>query len=357
MYNIQYILLFFFIFLVFLISGYYIYQNYKFKKNVNNSFSKEDKDIIHKENDFIFDTLDSSVIKEPQELFPEDSVESKFNLYDKIENKFLKYIDNELDYVIDIIFNQTKSTKLIPDVYQYLNNKKIDIYALDDNNVWHLLTSGLKLKLRGIKYVVNLVDNDGIVNSLQINNLYNELYKFVLLNDAHIRQSNYPELLKNIMSKLKNIKLAKFQVELFLLFKNYINFEQLKLKLEFFNLVYKEGIFYYHENNLILFKIMSENGGIIDNSIETNVLQIVVNFELSKDPLLLLDKILDIYENINNDVEVRLLSSNKFLFTENEYNLLKKQILKFIESIDKFGLKSGDSLISRIFGKYFNQIY
>ena len=68
-------------------------------------------------------------------------------------------------------------------------------------------------------------------------------------------------------------------------------------------------------------------------------------------------KYLIIYENINNDVEVRLLSSNKFLFTENEYNLLKKQILKFIESIDKFGLKSGDSLISRIFGKYFNQIY
>jgi hypothetical protein len=350
--NIQYIVLCTFLLLIIFVIGYYIYQDYKFKKIINNSFSSNEKNIINKKNDFVFDTLNIEAdYNSTDNIFMEDSLEAKFALYDKIINPFATAIDKDLDYIIDIIFEERNSIKPFVEVQHYLNNKKYSIYLLDDDNIWHLFTTGLNVKVKAIKYVINFVDSHGIINNSQIKNLYNELYKFVLSHNAHIRQSDYPRLFQNLSVKLKNIKSTQCKVDLFLLFKNYIQFNELKPKFDNLGLIYKNNCFYYQENNLILIKIINDNKNNAINE-EINILKIIINFELATNPLLLLDKVLDIYENLVEVFDVRLLTSNKTLFADNEYNLLEKHILKFSDDLNKLGLKNGDNLLLRIFGQY-----
>ena len=376
---IQIAIIAFVVIVILLTLGYYWYDDARFKKRVENNFNQATKDILIDENKAtVLDSIDSNsnpidTPKEfmPKDIFddeiprfdplmdepithpvveevPEDSVEAFFVKFDSIDFSYADYVNKNLDLVVDIIFEETRKLKVLPEIGQF-THKQFVFYVLDKDNQWQVFEKGNKYYAKALKLVVQIVDKDGIISQAQIANIYQELHKFVLNNDAHIRLSDYEQIINAVQEQIKQLNSIELVLELYLLTKTREHYSVLS---EFFTsngLQSNSGLFSLVENNQILFTIGNESQNSLDTNGEFSTLSIVAPLHLHEKPLYIVDKIFDLGERFMAKFESRILTSNKQVLGQKEYDQLLTFIKNYVDSAKKKQIELGGELIRRLF--------
>lgn len=376
---IQIAIIAFVVIVILLTLGYYWYDDARFKKRVENNFNQATKDILIDENKAtVLDGIDSNSnsidkLQEfmPKDIFgdeipkfdslmsdhivhqiieevPEDSVEAFFVKLDGIEFSYANYVNKNLDLVVDIVFEETRKLKVLPEIGQF-THKQFVFYVLDKDNQWQIFEKGNKYYAKALKLVLQIVDKDGIISHAQIANIYQELHKFVLNNDAHIRLSDYEQIINDIQEQIKDLNSIELVLELYLITKTKEHYSVLS---EFFisnGLQANSGLFSLVKDNQILFTIANENHNALDAHGDFSILSIVALLHLHENPLYVVDKIFDLGERFMAEFESRILTSNKQVLGQKEYDQLLTFIKGYVDSANKKQIKLGSELIHRLF--------
>ncbi len=359
--------------------GYYWYDDARFKKRVEDNFNHANKDILIDENkvtvldgiDSNFKQIDASKEFMPKDIFdsqitkldplmddpiihdiveevPEDSVEAFFMKFDSIAFAYADCVNKKLDLVVDIVFEETRKLKVLPEIGQF-THKHFVFYVLDKDNQWQVFEKGNKYYAKALKLVVQIVDKDGIISQAQISNIYQELHKFVLNNDAHIRCCDYERIINDIQEQIKGLNNIELVLELYLLTKTKEHYSILS---EFFisnGLQANSGLFSLVEDNQVLFTIGNESQNSLDKDGEFSILSIVIPLHLHQKPLYVADKVFDLCERFMAKFESRILTSNKQVLAQREYDQLLTFIKNYVDSAKKKQVELGGDLIRRLF--------
>lgn len=387
---IQIAIIAFVVIVILLTLGYYWYDDAKFKKKVEDNFNQATKDVLTDNNKAtIFDSIDSNASNIPPIMqkdvapkrsasvdpildgaapeldileevvlapipapapvieVPEDSLEAFFVKLDKIDFNYANEVKDEYDLVVDIVFEEPKKLKILPEVTQF-THKSFEFYILEKDNVWQIYEKGKKYYAKAIKLVVQLVDKDGIISQAQIENIYNELYKFVINNDAHIRCSDYETAIRQIQEQIKLLGNIELVLELYLLTKERLSYAALGKFLNNNGFVDNQGVYDYVENNQSVFSISSENQAPLQLNGEYTTFAIVAKLHLHEKPLLVLDQIFDIGEKFMGEFESRILTTNKQVIGQREYDQLYTYVKNYADSAQKKQVRLGGVLIRRL---------
>ncbi|MFN7094379.1 MAG: hypothetical protein ACK4M7_03350, partial [Burkholderiales bacterium] len=284
--------------------GYYWYQEVKFKRMVENNFNQATNDVITDENtavimdgvnyadlqhqqakpilvkdkhsldsreaqpvDKLFaETADTQAVIDPisDSLIPEDSAEAFFVKIDRLAFPFLHQVNSELDFIIDIVFEEPVKLKVLPEITQF-THKPFIFYILGRDNQWQVFEKGSKYNAQALKLVVELIDKEGIISQAQIANIYNELYKFVLQNHAHIRQSNYEATISQIQHQIKHLANIELNLNLYLVTRDKLSYTELNKSLEQTGLRENKGKFEFINNDQLIYTIANESGSALDH--------------------------------------------------------------------------------------------
>lgn len=377
--------------------SYFWYQEVKFKKLVERNFNQKTEDAINSEQTLILDgtdinkdstkknvlakdifthhegdssiaklfdehvinkatnvekaitTIDKPIIEEQivEESFPEDSVEAIFANIKKIPFPFSDKVDFSLDYIINIVFEDSVKIKVLPDVAS-LTQKQFRIYVLDSNNNWSSYEKGNKLLVKAFKVVIHLVDKNGMMNQAQISNVYNELFKFAMQHKGFIEQSNFEKSIISIREQLKYLSEIELDLELYLILKipaDYNNLARFFMSNHFTEI---GGQFNYIQDGVTQFIISDEHNNGLHKGNKYSLLRIVSNLHFVPDPIQVVESILDVSEKFVQEFEARLLTTNKQLFNEREYNALNRHINNYVNNAKKYGVNLGGELIRRL---------
>ena len=406
-FNLLAIFLVFIIFTIILI--YYIYEDLKFKKKLKSNFNlfttdilinneritvldadndKNDhklimqKDIVNKNNDsdqklFLFDNKDHKYVNEninEYDLFsinkplqksqsfldteelkethivqeiPIGSMEEFFLELDKIPFPFDEKINNKLDFVIDIIFENVHKLKFLPQINQFII-APFECYVLNKNSIW-IPYSGKKYEVKALKLIISLVDCHGPMNTNKINLIYNELHQYVVKNNAHLRLSEYNDNLISINKKYNSIKNIDFLFQIYIKVSNPI----IGLKLHKYLIENKftenNGKYDYIHNNVNLFTISAENHNPINKKDELYIILISSKFHLVNNVLYAFDQIIDFSEEFMRNFNAHLYTINKKLINQEEFDILNNQVEEYNDKLNAINIKSETELINRIF--------
>ena len=372
---IQIAIIAFVLIVILLTLGYYWYDDARFKKKVENNFNQATKDVLIEDKKVtVLDGIDSNHIEQPKEFMPkdifeeevisdsivedyidqeiiedvpEDSVEAFFVKLDKIDFGYSDQVSKDLDLIVDIVFEESRKLKILPEIAQF-THKPFVFYVLDQDNQWVLFEKGKKYIAKAIKLVVQIVDKEGLLSQAQISNIYQELHKFVLNNDAHIRCCDYESIITKIQEDIKQLNGIELVLELYLLTRNKESYDKLA---DFFisnGLIEDSGFFNLVENNQILFTIGNESQHSLDTNGEYSTLSIVSPLYLHKNPLNVIDRIFDLGERFMGKFESRVLTSNKQVMGQKEYDQLQNFIKNYIDSANKKNIELGGELIRRL---------
>ena len=380
--------------------AYYWYDDIKFKRKVEDNFNQATRDVINEDNrSLVLDGFDrgASVIEkpilqkdiepvntnnsdpllgdfqkadipveetkiasipvveeefvepQPTEPVPEDSAEAFFVKLDKIEFDYKgSGIKRDLDLIVDIVFEDLAKLKILPEITQF-THKPFVFYVLEKDNTWYEFEKGRKYVAKALKLVVQLVDKEGVISQAQIANIYNELHKFVISHDAHIRCSDYQLKIERIQEQVKLFKNIELVLELYLLTREKMPTRTLSKFLTGEGLVDNHGVFVFSDNNIPLFTISAEDGRELEAGSEYNKLSIVSKLHLHANPIAVVDKIFDFGERFMTQFESRMLSTNQQVLTQREFDQLYSYVKSYKDSADKKQIKLGSSLIKRIF--------
>ena len=386
---------------IFCVIVYYLYQETKFKKMVENSFNQKtddvlmqgknnivfggeslnrgiqvDDDILQKDKLDIFETrvevevldtvdpilaneeetklskridkdeLDIFVVKEEQ-VIPADSMEAFFAKFDKIEFPFLNELDDSLDLVIDLVLEENIKIKNLCEISQF-TQKKFQFYVLDKNNSWLKFEFGKKYVISGLRLIVELVDRDGIINQAQISNMYDILYRFALEHHGHIRCSDYLSDLEKIKNMVNQIEAIELDLNLYLVTQDDISYFDLAKFLSMNNFVAENGVFRYKQDGVPLFEISDENSNEFSKDKNYHLFTITSKMHLQKDPLKTTEEILDFMEIFMNNFESRILTANKLVFGDKEYRALIAYVYDYVKKLEKYDIKIGGTLLQRV---------
>lgn len=252
-----------------------------------------------------------------------------------------------MDYVVDIAFEEPQKLKFIPEITQFTQNI-FKIYVLDKNNMWQEYIKSNKYYAIAIKIVIEMVNQEGVISHMQINNIYNELRKFILQNNAHIRQSDYSTALTTIQNQIKYAAEVKLDLELFLILKEKISYTTLNSFFLHHGLIEQNGQYLFIDNNITSFSISDEYHRGLAHDLSYNLLLINSPLHLSSNPNQVIDKIFDLTEKFMHQFESRLLTTNRQSFTSNDYNHLLRHISNYITNAKKYNLELGGALLHRI---------
>lgn len=399
--------------LILLTISYYLYQEAKFKKMVENNFNQSTHDVIVQENQtFTLDGIDThkqstpnsilqrdvaipdsaihtdplfdleevetiapvhqqqantphaapemsffthEVTPEPaaapevnEIIHPEHSVEAFFADIHKVDFPFTDGVNPGLDFVVDIGFEEVKKIKVLPEIGQF-TNKPFTFYVLDKDNKWSVFNRGEKYVARALKLVVPLVDCEGLISQAQLSNIYNELHKFVMQNEAHIYKSDYEEDISKIGNQIKHLSKIELKLSLFIVTRESYSYADL---LRFFGglgLIDNNGILQLSEGRQVLFKISAENGVPFQTGNVYSLLQVTANLHKQKDPNYAVEKIFDCAEKVMQNFESRLLTSNKHILGQKDYDAIVHHVKKYEDNARLNGLELGGELINRVF--------
>lgn len=373
---IQIAIIAFVVIVILLTLGYYWYDDARFKKKVENNFNQSTKDILVEDNKpTILDGIDASKespdkfmqkdfaalealdtvqnseehkIEEPAIPVPEDSVEAFFVKFDKIDFPYINQVNKDLDLVVDIVFEEPKKLKILPEITQF-THKPFVFYILEKDNNWQTFEKGKKYFVKAIKLVVQIIDKEGIISQAQIANIYQELHKFVINNDAHIRCSDYEQNISNIQEQIKQLNNIELILDLFFLLKEKQPFTLLAKFFKENGGFENNGTFDFMEKNNVLFSIANENLSALDNKGEYNKLAIMAKLHTYEKPIYVLDKIFDLGERFMQTFESRILTANKQVVGQREYDQLYSFVKNYSDSAEKKKIKLGSELIKRIF--------
>jgi hypothetical protein len=281
-------------------------------------------------------------------VHPEHSVEAFFANIHKVTFPFVSDVSPDLDFIIDIGFEEVKKIKVLPEITQF-SNKPYKLYVLDKNNQWSVYNKGEKYAARALKLVVQLVDHEGIISQAQISNIFNELHKFVLQNDAHIYKSDYEAAIAKIQNQVKHLEKIELNLNLFVILQDSYSYSDLVRFFSSLGLIETNGILQLHENKQIIFSISAENGIALRPGNSYNLLQITASLHKQTDPNHAVEKIFDCAEKIMQSFESRLLTSNKHILGQKDYDAIIHHVKRYVENAKLNGLQIGGELIRRVF--------
>ncbi len=370
--------------LIIILLGYFWYQEIKFKRLVENNFNHKTDDVIEDSQPLVLDGVDSleqalninnklekdifkpiktkiapntqlpkenieiAVEDELVEDYPSDSLEAIFADIKKLPFPYKEEINPTLDYIIDIAFEEPVKIKLLPDITQY-TQKQFTIYILDKNNNWQIFERGNKYVVKAMKYVVQLVDKNGIVSQAQVSNIYNELFKFVLQNIGHIQHSDYDASIYKIQQQIKYLPDMKLDLELYFILKTATDYTSLANFFMTSGFTEISGKFNYMVNGVTEFIIADESGGALEKGINYKYLRITSNLHFVPKPQQVVEDIFDLADRFMAQFESRILTTNKQIFSEREYIALVRYISGYENNAKKFGVELGGELIRRLF--------
>ncbi len=182
---------------------YYIYQENKFKKLIASNFNQLSTDALTNETDLIFEnqavqrsafaTSNRDVVHEQigheqivQKAIPLEQTEIDFIKFDEstvaqgtikdreqAQDKRQYSTVSELDHIIEVTFPKLVKIKALPEITPY-TTKPAKFLIKNKDGEWIEFVRGQKYSALGLQLVVSLVDTDGVISLLQLNNLYNE---------------------------------------------------------------------------------------------------------------------------------------------------------------------------------------
>ena len=373
--------------LILLLVGYFWYQEVKFKKMVEQNFNHKTFDAINEKATLVIDGVDSNrkpndknilerdfadtldslsfdkndtneytlgkeqplitpVSVEVAEVYPDDSVEAIFANIKKNHFPYAHEVELSLDYIINVVFEDVVKIKILPDIASF-TQKQFKIYILE-NNQWVNYVKGTKYNAIALKVVVHLVDKNGIINQAQIDNIYRELFKFTMQYKGFIEQSNFENSINKIREQVKYLSNLRLDLELFLIMKNPVDYISLTNFFMTNNFTEIDGKFNYMQDGVTQFIVTDEQNNGLQKGTSYSLLRVVSNLHFVPDPNQVVENILNIAELFVERFEARLLTTNKQLFSEKEYNSLTKYINTYVSNAKKCGVELGGGLIRRL---------
>lgn len=353
---------------------YYIYQEHKFKKIIEANFNQAADDVIKHDQGLVFEnqadeisafassyedkaTREQNRLEQAEMAFDpllNDSEvlsqrkDSNFNDYDKQEFPYANIVDRELDHVIDIAFPKAAKIKMLPDISQYITKSYV-FFILDKNGSWQIYQAGNKYIIKGLKLVLTLVDNEGVVNDLQLNNIYNELAKFALHHEAHIRQTDSELQIRKLQQQLKSLNNVELELGLYMVNKDKLEFRHLQKYFDSKGFSFSHGYFEKVENGKTLFRIGDEFDKPLQTKSAYQLLSINAKLQHLENPMTAVESLFDFAEDYMQVFESRLLTNNKLVLAEKDYNTLVKQVTSYINSMNRQNVQLGSALIMRVF--------
>lgn len=283
----------------------------------------------------------------PEEI-PDDSVEAFFAKLDKIDFPFSNEVHPGLDLIVDIVFEENIKIKTLLNIAQF-TQKKFRFYVLDKNETWGKFEIGKKYVTSGLKLVLELVDCDGIINQAQISNIYNTMYKFAMEKNGHIRVSDYESDLDKIRTMVLHIEDVELDLNLYLIAQDALKYKDVSMFLSRNGFVETSGIFSFIKDGVDVFTISDENNQALKLGNEYKLFSITTKLHLQKSPLDVIDIIFDFAEKFMHSFESRILTTNKLIFGEKEYQALIDYTTEYISSSKKYGIELGGELLRRVY--------
>lgn len=249
-----------------------------------------------------------------------------------------------LDYILDIEFETIKTIKYLPDL-THLTNKNYDYYVFNKDGNKSLFKPGKKHATKHIQLLLSLVDNNGLINQAQINNIYNDINKLASPENAKLSQSNYVEDILKIGYQLKHLPELKLNLILLIAYlapaKDVMRFLAKRL-------IMRDNYFELVNTKCEIMAIIEPNSQ-LNGTNDYELLSLNCAIHYQADPLNSLDFIFNFIEDFGKEFDIRLLNANQSLFNQANYDSLYERIEKYIATANKFNIKLGSPLIRRVF--------
>lgn len=361
-----------------LIIAYHLYQENKFKKRVDSNFNQATNDALQESSSLIFenqqpehmslainnrdviekidlpkivnsDTKDIQVneFNFDNNIRIDTEIDSKFVKYDQITFPYQQQISDAYHHVIDIYFTKPAKIKMFPDLSQF-SSKSIQYFILDKNG-WAIFERNKKYLAEGVKVVVDLVDTEGCIYPLQVANIFNELNMFANHHQANIRQRDCELEIRRIQQQLKNLSSAVLELELFMVNKETLGYNELSKYFLSNGFVNNRGVFELRSNNSTMLYVANEDGARFEESGSYRIFSINSKLHHQENPMQAMNKIFDVAEHYMQYFESRLLTSNKLVMSERDFSTLERQVSSYINNCKRQGITLGSELIARVY--------
>ena len=359
--------------LIVVLVGYYFYQENKFRKLVENNFNQAIDDVINDSKSLVIDGVNTSKNNTPTQIHAKDTyiqpvdAEINFDLdinndkldipadsaeafFIDLDNAEINYpLDLELDAAFDIAFEDITKLKTLPEI-NHLTQKECRFYIFDKDNCWVSYQKNQKYAARGIRLIVPLIDKDGITSQAQLSNIYNELHNYVLKQAAHLRASDYARSLIVLQGQMKYLDTVPLELNLYLILKEKIHYSQLYKFFSSEGLHEQNGTLVYPNGDQFpIYNLYDENGDPFVRNNEYNILSVKSRLHLQNDPWNSVEAIFDCSEKFMQYFEARLLTTNKQIFGESDYDKLQRHITNYVATAKRNNIDLGGGLLQRLY--------
>lgn len=175
------------------------------------------------------------------------------------------------------------------------------------------------------------------------------MFALGLAPEVNIRQSDSELEIRRIQQQLRTMKDVELELELFMINREATDFRHLSKYFNGNSFVFCNGFFEYKDHDETLFYLADENGKQLNELSSYKVLAIISKLHHQNNPLGAIDKIFGFAEHYMQYFESRLLTTNKMVMTEKEYNALEKQVNNYINSCKRQGVELGSALVKKVF--------
>ncbi|MDD3267425.1 MAG: hypothetical protein PHC75_09650 [Burkholderiales bacterium] len=349
---------------IIIIIGNHIYQEHKFKKSIDLGFNNSNNDTIEN-NSMIFENKEPIQVNNVRDIEDKDMFDIDLNLneddskvenehvqkafahYDSVQFQFDSKINKICQHIIDITFSNTAKIKMFPELSQF-TGKAIQYFILEKGN-WHTYDRSKKHNADGVKIVLDLVDSEGVIYPLQLSNIYNELAKFADYHKGFIREEDSAQKITYIQEQIKHISSAQLELELFMVNKVDIPFRVLSAYLINKGFIENNYSFQYIIDGKVAFYLLDENGSQFNPSSEYRLFSINSKLHHTKTPKVVIDKIFDFAEDYMQNFEARLLTNNKIVMSDKDYNMLERQIKNYMATCERLKIDLASDIIMKLY--------
>lgn len=351
---------------IIIIIGNHIYQEHKFKKNIDLGFNNSGNN-VPENNSIVFDNKNPIQINDTRDIekndmfdidldltlnediskVEEEQLKKHFANYDSVLFQFDSKINKTCQHIIDITFLNTAKIKMFPELSQF-TGKAIQYFILE-KGVWHVYDKSRKHNADGVKIVVDLVDSEGVIYPLQLSNIYGELAKFANYHKGFVREEDSGSKISYIQEQIKHISSAQLELELFMVNKVDIPFSVLASFLTEKGFVENDYSFQYIIDDKVAFYLLDESGAQFNPSSEYRLFSVNAKLHHTKNPKLVVDRIFDFAEDYMQNFEARLLTSNKIVMSDKDYNTLERQIRNYVSSCERLKIELASDVIMKLY--------
>jgi hypothetical protein len=148
---------------------------------------------------------------------------------------------------------------------------------------------------------------------------------------------------------MKYMDKIELNLTLFMAMKEYYPYSDIQKYFTSLDLIHNNGILQLCENNQQVFKISAVDNAKFSLENSYNMLQITANLHMQQDPNYAVEKIFDCMEQFMQHYEARLLTSNKHILVQKDYDAILHHVKRHIESAKANGIELGGELIKRLF--------